>query len=239
SGRARRCVLGSVKSNVGHLLTAAGGASLMKMLAAFENQMLPPTANFEQPAEALSRTDSPFQVLREARPWERRSGHEPRRAAINAFGFGGINAHVLLEECIDRVAARIAKPQASDTCGFAIRAENVPASPIAIIGLAAHFGPWDNLRRVQEQLFAGPSLNRQPAALNIPQINIPLGEFRIPPLELEDMLPQQQLMLQVSAAAIDDAGCPRELGDRTGVFVGISLDPNTTNFHCRWAIEEH
>ena len=72
-GPAQRCVLGSVKSNVGHLLTAAGGASLMKVLAAFETETLPPTANFERPAVGLSRAGSPFQVLREAIPWRHRN----------------------------------------------------------------------------------------------------------------------------------------------------------------------
>jgi len=260
----QRCVLGSVKSNVGHLLTAAGGASVMKTLFALETATLPPTANFERPAAGLARNGSPFQVLREAIPWERRSTDKPRRAAINAFGFGGINAHVLLEEWNDHNAGNVERDfeKVARTLGD-FRDTGRTLEPVAIVGLAAHFGPWQGLRAVQEHFFgSGQAYEPQPpygCGLDIPsnslslrpqtsalsqsgysinEVRIPLAEFRIPPLELEEMLPQQQLMLQVAADALDDAGCPRELGDRTGVFVGIGLDPNTTNFHCRWAIEE-
>ena len=46
---------------------------------------------------------------------------------------------------------------------------------------------------------------------------------------------QQQLMLHMVSRALEQAGTGRSLGNRTGVFIGVSLDPNTTNFHCRWA----
>ena len=72
-----------------------------------------------------------------------------------------------------------------------------------------------------------------------------MGQFRIPPLEMQDMLPQQQLMLKVAAEALRDAESlllnpqPKTLDpSRTGVFIGIELDPNTTNFHLRWSIEQ-
>src|SRR5207237_3826945 len=95
-GSSRRCVIGSVKSNVGHLLTAAGSAGLIKTLLAMRDAKLPPTANFAAPAPGINLNDSPFQILREPADWPRPKNH-PRRAAISAFGFGGINAHVLLE----------------------------------------------------------------------------------------------------------------------------------------------
>ena len=72
SFRSRQCVIGGVKSNVGHLLTGAGAAGLMKVLLALKHQTLPPTANFIDPAEGLASPNSPFQVLDKAIPWERR-----------------------------------------------------------------------------------------------------------------------------------------------------------------------
>ena len=82
----------------------------------------------------------------------------------------------------------------------------------------------------------------------IKEVRLPIGKFRIPPLEMQDMLPQQQLMLKVADGAIRDSAAqvqhshPGTAGvtgsDRTGVFIGIELDPNTTNFHFRWAIEQ-
>lgn len=92
----RRCVIGSVKSNIGHLLTAAGSAGLIKVLLAMKHGQLPPTANFERAASGLELNQSPFEVLTQARNWNRRGEDAPRRAAISAFGFGGINAHSTL-----------------------------------------------------------------------------------------------------------------------------------------------
>src|SRR6266851_6699388 len=68
-----KCVIGSVKSNIGHTLTAAGSAGLLKVLLALREQALAPTANFSQPVPAPSRPDSPFRVLTKPEPWERRA----------------------------------------------------------------------------------------------------------------------------------------------------------------------
>ncbi len=96
SQRATPCILGSAKSNIGHLLTAAGGAGLLKVLLALKTQMLPPTAHFQHPSNKIDLQHSPFRVLTAAQPWDAPL-HHPRRAAVSAFGFGGINAHLLVE----------------------------------------------------------------------------------------------------------------------------------------------
>src|SRR5262249_50265671 len=72
----------------------------------------------------------------------------------------------------------------------------------------------------------------------IDEIEVPLDQFRIPPKELEEMLPQQLLMLQVAAAALDDAKNWETHRARAGVFLGLRLDLNTTNFHFRWWVLE-
>ncbi|MCA8960933.1 MAG: polyketide synthase, partial [Planctomycetes bacterium] len=94
--RSRQCVIGSVKSNVGHLLTAAGAAGVAKVLQAFHHETLPATASHTTPIAALD--GSPFRVLTKSEPFPRRDDRTPRRAAVSAFGFGGINAHLLIEE---------------------------------------------------------------------------------------------------------------------------------------------
>ena len=83
-GESGRAVLGGVKSTVGHLLTGAGAAGLAKVLLAFREMTLPPTANFERPNPKFGYESSPFRVLTRAEPWEATG---PRRAAINGFGF--------------------------------------------------------------------------------------------------------------------------------------------------------
>ena len=65
----QQCVIGSVKSNIGHALTAAGAAGLLKVLLALKNRRLPPTANFERPSPSLGLDDSPFRVSTRAEPW--------------------------------------------------------------------------------------------------------------------------------------------------------------------------
>ncbi|MFD2463908.1 beta-ketoacyl synthase N-terminal-like domain-containing protein [Amycolatopsis samaneae] len=86
-------VIGSVKSMIGHTLPTAGVAGLVKAALALHHATLPPTLHCADPNPLLEKTR--FRVLSEARPWE---GDGPRRAAVNAFGFGGVNAHVVLEE---------------------------------------------------------------------------------------------------------------------------------------------
>jgi acyl transferase domain-containing protein/3-hydroxymyristoyl/3-hydroxydecanoyl-(acyl carrier protein) dehydratase len=307
SARPRQCVIGGVKSNVGHLLTGAGAAGLMKVLYALKHETLPPTANFSQPAERLSASDSPFRVLSRSEPWQRRApaGSSnataiPRRATINAFGFGGINAHVLIEEwkgaAVGPQQASGAQRPASGTPPTALSTQysvlstesaSVPLNssdiPIAIVGMDIHIGTWGSKQAFQENGLQckpfefvdlnwwgvdqtswfqreqiiddyghAPARPTRPVGKAITEVRLPMSQFRIPPLEMRDMLPQQQVMLKVVAGALRDAELPHlqgtgdskpepisdELANRTGVIVGIELDPNTTNFHFRWSIEQ-
>ncbi|HEX8431089.1 MAG TPA: type I polyketide synthase, partial [Longimicrobium sp.] len=91
------CAIGSVKSNVGHLDTAAGAAGFIKTVLAVEHGEIPPTVHFTEPNPRIPFAGSPFFVASgEARPWPTDS--LPRRAAVSSFGIGGTNAHVVLEE---------------------------------------------------------------------------------------------------------------------------------------------
>jgi acyl transferase domain-containing protein/phosphopantetheinyl transferase len=95
------CALGSVKSMVGHLLPAAGAAGLIKATLALHHKVLPPTVHCEEPNPCLDQERGFFYVNTKARPWIHGSQDYPRRAGVSAFGFGGINAHVVLEEYPD------------------------------------------------------------------------------------------------------------------------------------------
>ncbi|MFC4855502.1 beta-ketoacyl synthase N-terminal-like domain-containing protein [Actinophytocola glycyrrhizae] len=89
-----RLALGSVKPNLGHLDRAAGVAGLMKVALALTHEEIPATINHTTPNAALARTR--MEVVTEPRPWRR--GERPRRAGVSAFGLGGANAHVVVEE---------------------------------------------------------------------------------------------------------------------------------------------
>ncbi len=96
TGERSPCVLGSVKSNLGHLDRAAGIAGLIKTVLALEREALPPTLHFEQPNPQIDFAAGPFEVRSELSPWP--SNGARRRAGVNALGVGGTNAHVVLEE---------------------------------------------------------------------------------------------------------------------------------------------
>ena len=97
--RKQYCAIGSVKTNIGHTLAAAGLAGVQKVLLAMKYKKLVPTIHFEQPNEHFDFAASPFYVNTEVQDWS--SGvHIPRRAAVSSFGFSGTNAHLVLEEYI-------------------------------------------------------------------------------------------------------------------------------------------
>ena len=91
------CALGSVKSMIGHTKAAAGAAGLMKAVLSVYNKALPPTLKVGTPDPKLNIHQSPFYLNTQTRPWFSKKEH-PRRSGVSAFGFGGSNFHVLIEE---------------------------------------------------------------------------------------------------------------------------------------------
>jgi 3-oxoacyl-(acyl-carrier-protein) synthase/NAD(P)-dependent dehydrogenase (short-subunit alcohol dehydrogenase family)/acyl carrier protein len=94
----RSIALGSIKSQIGHLRAAAGAAGMIKVALSLYHQVLPPTLHIESPNPRLAAGDAPFYLNTEAKPWTRLEGESPRRGAVSAFGFGGSNFHIILEE---------------------------------------------------------------------------------------------------------------------------------------------
>ncbi len=250
-----QCAIGSVKSMIGHLLTAAGAAGLIKVLLGLQHQTLPPSLNYQAPAPGSPLPGSPFHVQTTSAPWPSRGVDIPRRAAVSAFGFGGINAHVLVEEWRP-------SPEASTTASQpapAVIAE--AAQPIddsvAVVGMEAIFGLAQDLASFEETTFSGqpafrpPSRHRwklcdeilqhclqrekPPVGGFLEEFQIDLADFRIPPKEIPDILPQHLLMLKVAQGAIADAGQHPEMDPaRMGCVIGMEFDLEDTNFHLRW-----
>jgi acyl-CoA synthetase (AMP-forming)/AMP-acid ligase II/3-oxoacyl-(acyl-carrier-protein) synthase/acyl carrier protein len=98
------CGLGTVKTNIGHCESAAGIAGLIKTLLAMKHGELPASLHFTRLNPHISLNDSPFYIVREHQSWQRLQNTDgsqlPRRAGISSFGFGGANAHVIVEETI-------------------------------------------------------------------------------------------------------------------------------------------
>jgi acyl transferase domain-containing protein len=264
-GPAGRCAIGSVKSMIGHLLTAAGVAGLIKTLMALDEKILPPSLNFERPPDDSPLIASSFRVQTSAEPWPNRSNGSPRRAAVSAFGFGGINGHVLLEEWSPRrPAGGSGRLQTATGLDGGRRASPVTGpektGPVAVVGMSVAFGPITSLREFQETVFNGRSIvaDRPPDRWKgcdgmlehngvwlprkggfMRRLPIGISDFRIPPNEIADILPQHLLMLKVAAAAMADAGMKATSErPRMGVVIGLDFDYEATNFHPRWSLFE-
>ena len=93
--RSGPCVLGSVKSNIGHLDAASGVTGLIKTILCLKNKAIPPTVHYTAPNPELHLENTPFVVQNTYTPWE---SDAPRRAGVSSFGVGGTNVHVIVEE---------------------------------------------------------------------------------------------------------------------------------------------
>ncbi|MFY1683152.1 beta-ketoacyl synthase N-terminal-like domain-containing protein [Micromonospora sp. WMMD730] len=111
TSRTQFCAIGSLKSNIGHLEPAAGLAGLVKVLLSLEHGVVPATLHVVRPNDHIRFEDTPFFVADKPVSWPRVAG-APRRAAVSAFGMGGVNAHVIVEEA-PVPAARERLPQGS------------------------------------------------------------------------------------------------------------------------------
>ncbi|MEV6823358.1 SDR family oxidoreductase [Amycolatopsis sp. NPDC051102] len=137
-----RCAVGSVKSQLGHLKSAAGAVGLLKALLAVNHGVLPATAKVERPNPDLHWDDGPLYLNTAPRPWVRDGSH-PRRAAVSSFGFGGSNFHVTIEEY---------RP---GTGSAARRAPRFRALPAELVPLSAS-SPAELLARLDELAEGGP-----------------------------------------------------------------------------------
>jgi acyl transferase domain-containing protein len=103
----RQCVVGSVKSLIGHTKCAAGLAGLINASLALHHKVYPPTIGIETPNPKLDLHDGPFRLCTQAQPWLHAEGDRPRRAGVSAFGFGGTNFHAVLEEYDRNIAVNV------------------------------------------------------------------------------------------------------------------------------------
>ena len=236
-----RPLLGSVKSNMGHLLTAAGMTGLCKVLLAMEKGFIPPNINLSEPLEARNGWEGVDQMILSTRAWN----DERKQAGINSFGFGGTNAHMVVHKW---------RGQAAPTSHFS----PVPRQPMAIIGMDAHFGDCTTLDDFYQTIYGGRQHFRElpagrwkgfdandgllrkydfpdgqaPRGAYIDHFDIDLLRYKIQPAEAETMEPQQALILKVADRALKDAG----LEESRNVAVLIAMESELAIHHylARW-----
>jgi acyl transferase domain-containing protein/3-hydroxymyristoyl/3-hydroxydecanoyl-(acyl carrier protein) dehydratase len=211
--------VGSLKSNLGHLITAAGAAGLIKVLEAMRAGQRPPTLHVDAPTEALQ--GKPFRVLGALEAWPSTG---PRIAAISAFGFGGNNAHLVVSEDDPSLA-----------CDDATAPAPAPV-PLAIVGLGAMAAGAADRDALRDALLDNRPLLDARGEGRLADFALDLDGLRIPPRDLAQALPQQLALLHVARAALADTrGLVRE---RTGVFVGMEPDPEVARYGTRWRLAE-
>ncbi len=203
---ARDLPVGSLKSNMGHLITVAGVAGLLKVLGAMDARVRPPTLHVDAPIDALAGT--PLRPLAAAEPWT-----GPRRAGVSAFGFGGNNAHLVVEAWEDHHApARSSRAAAR--------------APVAIVGVGARVGDGERAADLTRALVTGERTSAPRA-----HVEVALEGLRFPPRDLAQALPQQLLALEAAREAAAGVALPRE---RTSVLVGMGCDPEVARYGARW-----
>ncbi len=218
-GEARALPVGSLKSNVGHLITASGAAAVIKVLAAMRHRVRPPTRTANAPIDELA--DGMFRLLRDAEPWDAPADGAPRRAAISNFGFGGNNAHLILEEFTGTIPAAPAGVNTEASGGaIAVIAQSVRTGATGPRFTDAVF----NLGDVADGALANGA--------TADTITIDAAGLRFPPNDLKATLPQQTLLLSMAlemAAVLERL--PRE---RTSVLMGMQCDAEVARHAIRW-----
>ena len=130
--------VGSVKSQIGHLKAAAGLAGTLKAVLALHNRTIPPSAGFEEPNDTVPWADVPFYVPTTSGTWPEPSSH-PRRAGVSAFGFGGTNFHIALEQYHPEAHTELSNSWRSRLDLLAGRVDSDDVKPL----------PWNHLKALE------------------------------------------------------------------------------------------
>ncbi len=194
--------LGSHKSNLGHSITVSGLVATLKILGVFENEIVPPTIHLN------AETTNQNVVIKEKK-------FVGNFCALSAFGFGGNNAHMILQTPSSWAMNKQSSPKRKKQ------------SSLGVLAMEAIVADKIGLQDLQNEEIK-PS----------PAIKFPLSSLRFPPNDLEQTTQQQLLVLKTAQMLVD--GLPTQIDpQRTGVFIGMSCDADVTRFGARWRAEDH
>lgn len=210
--------IGTLKGNIGHTITASAFAALFKVLQAMKHKTLPPAIVEDSLAHYLPK--KPFYLLDTPRDW---SSDKPLRAAINAFGFGGCNAHAIIESY---------EPSYQPEYYMS----KIVHDPIAITGIAIVTKHFPSKNEFFESVLKGKA---EFSSSSAPEFSLDFQEARFPPNDLRNTLGQQLLIMKAVYSALKDCvGDLSNLDKKTAVLVGMQCDADICRFSLRWRLEE-
>lgn len=226
--------IGSVKGNIGHTRETAGAAGMIKAIMALEAGTLPPTGSFKTPSKSIPWADVSSEVITAPRPFVA-SGSEPRRAGVNAFGIGGLNYHVIVEEAPPEHRVFSVGPIAPS---FSAPREKLD---IAIVGLGGRFPEASNIGAYWARIAGGePAFTEAPPERWSAEIYLEPGpakpyrtytargaflrdfapdwrRYKMPPKLVDQNDPLQFMLLESASDALEDAGIDLGSTDRTRI----------------------
>jgi len=212
-GKSSSIHLSSLKGNIGHTITASGIGSIIKVLGAFKHKILPPTPNAFPINESLSQ--SSFAISDEALAWKNKT---KRIAGISNFGFGGNNAHVLLEEWNPKTIYKATK-------------QTVKKPKVAIVAVELQSNKYPNV-----QFYLKSLLNEDAGEFKNENIVFNLKKLSSPPNDLKYTLSQQLLILQSTQQLLAK---DIQLDNKTtGVFIGMGADTEVNRYGFRKRVKE-
>ena len=214
--------IASLKSNLGHLITAAGAAGIIKVIEAMRAATRPPSLHTENLTSALR--GSPFRVLEKAEPWPLIAGQRVRIAAISAFGFGGNNAHLILSEHDSELSDSAEANEAKAV-----------SEAIAVVGIGAIAGTAANRAQLSEAFFSNTSLRGPDGRGAITELALELTGLRFPPRDLTQTLPQQLAILHAAREALFELQSAPS--SNTAVFIAMEPDAEVARFGTRWRMD--
>lgn len=221
-----KLAVGALKANIGHSITTSGVAAVINVLSAFQAGLKPPTRYVsDNLAEAV--LASPFQVLNQAELWE--VPQDRRLAAINCFGFGGNNAHLILEQWQPKKSVPIISQPVAKTL----------EETIAIVGIGIITASATNKEMFTDAVFNAKSLLQTNTESGISggyteQVELSIVDSRFPPADLHKTLGQQLLFLKAVQLAV--AEIKSWDPGRTEILAGMQCDPEITRGGLAWRL---
>ena len=231
--------IGSVKANVGHTLEAAGLSGLVKTVLAMQHQIVPPAVNCRRLNPELDWSRAPFFVPTSELAWPAPAAGQPRRAAVNSFGIGGLNVHIVLDEfAVETARSTHVVAPAAPRRGDAVAIVGMGCLLPGARSVAAF---WDLLARGADALGVLPEGRWDPSAGTDSRTGrsfaekLPRGGFItdyaydwrrhvVPPKQVEQANPLQFMLLDATEEALRDAGYDQNQKpldrQRVGVVVG-------------------